>query len=80
MRTSFDFEDQLLALAKKEAKRRGLSLRALMERALRRYLNEPPEAKAYTYEDFSYGAGGLAGDLEWGDWDRLRDLAYGAED
>lgn len=47
MRTSIDLNDRLLTLAKQTAARRGISLRELVEQALRAYLE--PKAKRPGY-------------------------------
>ena len=77
MRTSLDIPDSLFQRAKKLARDRKTSLRALLLEGLREILQrERPGATQYRMKDCSFGGGGLVEGLDWTDSDRLRDLTY----
>lgn len=77
MRTSFDIPDGLFQRAKKLARERNTTLRALLLEGLSELLQrERPRANQYQMKDCSFGTGGLVEGLEWTDSDRLRDLTY----
>jgi hypothetical protein len=75
MRTSFELSNSLLERARRLAKRRGTTLRALVEEGLRRVLTES-EPAPFRLQDVPFGEGGLVDGLAEGDWDRIRDLTY----
>ena len=76
MRKSIELSDGLLDRARKLAKRRGVTLRALVEEGLRRVLAESGTSSAFRLNDVTYGDGGLVEGLAQGDWERVRDIAY----
>jgi len=76
MRTSIELSDGLLGRARRLARRRGTTLRALVEEGLRRVLAESDTALLFRLSDVTYGEGGLVEGLAEGDWERIRDLAY----
>lgn len=77
MRTSIDIPDSLFQRAKKLARERKTSLRALLLEGLSEVLRrERPGRERYQMKDCSFGSGGLVEGLEWTDGDRLRDLTY----
>ena len=76
MRTSIELSDGLLGRARKLAKQRGVTLRALVEEGLRRVLAESASPSEFQLKDVTYGEGGLVEGLDQGDWERIRDLAY----
>ena len=77
VRTSLDIPDSLFQRAKKLARERKTSLRALLLEGLSEILQrERPRADRYRMKDCSFGGGGLVEGLEWTDSDRLRDLTY----
>lgn len=76
MRTSIELSDGLLERARKLAKRRGVTLRALVEEGLRRVLAESGSSPAFRLNDVTYGEGGMIEGLAQGDWERIRDIAY----
>lgn len=77
MRTSIDLSDGILARARRLARQRGITLRALMEEGLRRVLSEQRDTPhAFRLEDVTFGDGGLTGDLSESDWERIRELTY----
>lgn len=76
MRTSIELSDGLLERARKLAKRRGTTLRALVEEGLRRVLAESAASPPFRLKDVTYGEGGLVEGLAHEDWDRIRDSIY----
>ena len=76
MRTSVELSDGLLERARRLARRRGTTLRAVLEEGLRRVLSERESDPAFRLRDVTFGEGGLVEGLPEGDWERLRDLAY----
>lgn len=75
MRTSFDIPDSLFQRAKKLARERKTTLRALLLEGLREVLRRE-RPRPYRMKNCSFGAGGLVEGLEWTDSDRMRDLTY----
>jgi predicted transcriptional regulator len=76
MRTSFELSDALLDRARKLAKRRGTTLRAVLEEALRRFLAEGDAPQPFRLRDVTFGEAGLTEGLSEHDWERIRELAY----
>jgi hypothetical protein len=76
MRTSIEISDALLERVRRVARRRGTTLRALVEEGLRRVLAERESEPAFCLEDGSFGEGGLVDGLAEGDWERIRELTY----
>ena len=76
MKTTFDLSDDLLARAKRAAKKKGVPLRALVEEGLRLAL-EAKAAGRYAMPDRSVGKAGGANPLEALSWQDLRDEIYG---
>lgn len=76
MRTSIELSDGLLERARKLAKRRGTTLRALVEEGLRRVLADNTSPQTFRLDDVTYGEGGLVEGLTQGDWERVRDSIY----
>lgn len=75
MRTTVELPDPLFQRAKKAADRRGISLRRLLEDALRRYLSEG-KTERFRLRDASFRGKGLTPGMDWADFDRMRDAAY----
>jgi len=77
MKTTVEIADALLEEAKKEASRRGTTLRALVEAGLREVLrNHRSERKPFRLRDESFGGGGLTPEFEAGGWEAIRDAIY----
>lgn len=77
MRTSVDIPDPLLRRAKKLARERGTTLRALVLDGLARVLaGGAAPAKRYRVKDCSFKGDGLVEGLQWGDWDEIRERIY----
>jgi hypothetical protein len=77
MRTSIDIPDPLLRRARKLARERGTSLRALLLDGLQRTVAGSATSKAHRMKDLSFGKGGLDEGLSWSDTERIDAIAYG---
>jgi predicted transcriptional regulator len=75
MRTSVDLPDALLARAKRLARRRGTTLRALLEEGLLAVLKSSTD-QPFRLPDTTFQGDGLVEGLSETDWGRIRDLAY----
>ena len=77
MKTTIDVQDDLLARAKRHARRSGRSLRAVVEDGLRQTLAAPTVHRRYRLPDLSVGNPGDADPLEAYSWQDLRGTIYG---
>jgi predicted transcriptional regulator len=77
MKTTIEISDPLLRRAKRLAAKRGTTLKAVIEDALRTELaaaeTGPASASLRTH---TFGGRGLKAGLAWGDWATIRSLAY----
>ena len=80
MKTTLDIHDELLARAKRRAKRTGRPLRALVEDGLRQALSADAGRRQYRLPDLSAGDPDGRDPLESYSWQDLRDLIYGDGD
>ena len=76
MKTTIEISDPLLREARKLAEREGVTLRALVERGLRRVVAETRPAAPFKLRRASFKGRGLQPGLHDASWDKLRDLAY----
>ena len=76
MKTTIEISDPLLRDARKLAAREGVTLRAIVERGLRRVVAESKTSPPFKLRKASFKGEGLQVGLEAASWDRLRDLAY----
>lgn len=77
MRTSIDIPDPLLRRARRVARSRGTTLRALVVDGLRALLNDArPADTSYELPDHSFQGDGLVDGLAWTDWDEIRERVY----
>lgn len=76
MKTTIEISDPLLREARKLAARQGITLRALVERGLRRVVAEDKPRASFKLRRASFKGNGLRAELEGASWERLRDLAY----
>lgn len=77
MKTTIEIADALFADAKRQAARRGVTMRTLVEEGLRQVLAEgraPP--KALTLRRATFKGRGLQAGVEGASWERLREMAY----
>jgi hypothetical protein len=77
VRITIEISDALLARAKKQARKLGKPLRALIEEGLRRVLEDAAKRPAYELRDRSIGRAGGPSPLETWSWRDLRDAIYG---
>ena len=77
MKTTLDIHDELLARAKRHAKKTGRPLRAVVEDGLRQVLAAPPSRDCYRLSDLSAGQSGAGDPLEVYSWQTLRGVIYG---
>ncbi len=75
MKTTVEIADPLLAEAKAEARRRGTTVRALIEDGLRRVIADPLPA-SYVLADCSYGTGGPTNAWLGATWEAKLDVIY----
>lgn len=74
MKTTIDISDALLRAAKRNARVRGLTLRALVEEGLRRVLREDAAPRPFRLRRASFGGQGRAADAR--EWNAVRELIY----
>ena len=77
MKTTVEISDALLGEARRVADRRGVTLRTLVEEGLRQVVKSDRSKPRFTLRDASFGGTGLGAEFADGDWDRIRDAAYG---
>ena len=77
MKTTIDIADPLFEQAKREAARRGTTLRALVELGLRQVLHKPESRKPFRFKPVVFeGGGGMHPEVAAGGWPAIRDIAY----
>jgi Arc/MetJ family transcription regulator len=76
MKTTIDIADRLLRDAKREAARRGTTLKEVVESALRRHLDEVSAPSRFQLRDGSIEGRGVQAGIEEGDWEGIRALIY----
>ncbi|MDJ0952636.1 MAG: DUF2191 domain-containing protein [Acidimicrobiia bacterium] len=74
MKTTVEIADELLKRAKQAALDRETTLRDLIERGLRRELDEPE--REFRLRDASVGGAGTQPGIDEGDWRTIAELAY----
>ena len=77
MKTTMDIHDELLNRAKRQARRTGRPLRALVEDGLRQVLSTGADRGRYRLPDLSVGNPEDRDPLETYSWQDLRELIYG---
>ena len=77
MKTTIDIHDELLARAKQHARKKGCSLRSVVEEGLRQLLSLPELRNQYRLPDLSIGDPEAADPLEAFSWQDLRGMIYG---
>jgi hypothetical protein len=76
MKTTIEISDSLLRATRKLAQREGVTLRALVERGLRRVVNETKPGAPFKLRRASFKDEGLQAGARGASWCSLRDLAY----
>lgn len=75
MKTTIEVNDALLHEAKELAASRGVTLRAIVEAALRRELEASSQLE-FSYVPVEFDGNGLQAGVDLSDWPRIVDLAY----
>jgi hypothetical protein len=77
MKTTIDMADPLLRRAKRLAARRGTTLKAVIENAVRAALEQEEGRRgAAPVRTHAVDGRGLQPGLSWNDWGTIRSLAY----
>jgi succinylarginine dihydrolase len=77
MKTTIEIADALLADAKRQAARRGVTMRALVEQGLRQVLAEGrAKPKTFVLRKATFKGRGLQAGVDGSSWERIRELAY----
>jgi len=76
MKTTIEISDPLLREARRLAEREGITLRAVVERGLRRVVAETKPTAPFKLRRASFKGKGLQAEARGVSWDALRDLAY----
>jgi Bacterial antitoxin of type II TA system, VapB len=76
VKTTLDIPDPLLREARKIALREHTTLRALVEQGLRKIIAERKATRPFRLRRVTFKGQGLVPELDWNDWDKIRDLAY----
>ena len=74
MKTTIDIADNLLLRAKARAKKKNITLRALIEESLAKSLAE--EKKTKKVKPVTFRGKGLSPEFEGASWDQIRDAIY----
>lgn len=76
MKTTLEIADGLLTQAKREARRRGIPLRRLVEEGLRQVLKKGPAKKPFKLRDASFAGGWMRPEFANATWEQIRDVIY----
>jgi Arc/MetJ family transcription regulator len=78
MKTTIEINDVLLQQAKRVALERKLSLKAVVEAALREFLRagQTPQQQPFKLRKCTFKGEGLQPGLDWHDWEKMRALIY----
>jgi hypothetical protein len=76
MKTTVNISDATLLEAKKLAARQGLTLRALIEKAIREIIAKEAGSTQFKLRRVSFKGRGLQPEFRAGQWAAIRDAAY----
>lgn len=76
MKTTVEIAEGVLAEARQVARRRGVTLRTLIDEGLRHVVRTGRQRAAFRLRDESFGGQGLDPAFEAGGWERIRDASY----
>jgi len=76
MKTTIDIADELLKRSQQLAKRKGSTLRAVMEEGLRLVLKERRTSGSRPFHFPTFGTGGLNAEFRAADWEKIRTTIY----
>ena len=74
--TTIEIADDLLALAKRQARRERKTLRDVVEEALRQRLVPSPTAKSFRLKEHPFKGQGRQHGVAEGQWETVRDLIH----
>jgi Arc/MetJ family transcription regulator len=77
MKTTVEISDALLAEARRVAVQGRTTIRALIEEALRRMVQERTTRPAFRLRTASFRGTGLQAGIHEGSWEQVRELIYG---
>ena len=76
MKTTIEVSDALREAAKRLARQRGTTRRAVVEAGLRSVVDTAADREGFTLRDASVPGSGLHPDVRAGGWERMSELAY----
>ena len=76
MKTTIDLSDALLHEARDVAARQGMTLREIVERGLRRVIDEANQPKPFKLRKAGFDGAGLQPEFRDASWERQRDAIY----
>lgn len=76
MKTTIEIDDHLLAQMKALARKRGITLRRLLEEFARQGLSRPAPTRRYVMRDLSFRGKGLKPGIDLDDRAQMRSLLY----
>lgn len=76
MKTTIEISDALLEAARRHARARGTTLRAVVEEGLRGVLENDRRAAPFSLRDASVDGRGLRPEVREGGWERIVGLVY----
>lgn len=77
MKTTVEISDELLLAAKRIARDQGITLRAVLESALRSHLATEPKPTGFKLRDAGFKGEGLQPEYSGAGWDAFQRAAYG---
>ena len=80
MKTTLEIQDELLRRAKLHARKKGRTLRSVVEEGLRAALADEPIKNTYRLPDMRVGDPNAEFPLEKYSWEELRDIIYGEDE
>jgi hypothetical protein len=77
MKTTIEMPDALFSQARDYASSHNMTMKALIEQALRMVMKEKPQEKPFKLADGSfYGSGGMTPEYENATWEEKLDIIY----
>ena len=77
MKTTIDLSDALFREARRLARERGTTLRAVVEAALRREISAPGTSRRkFRLRDGSFAGEGMQPGIDLSDWSTIRSMVY----
>lgn len=76
VKTTIEIADALLEAARRRARERGTTLRAIVEEGLRAVLDKGDDERPFVLRDASVDGGGLQAGIREGGWERISALIY----